>query len=106
LGKQELSKKLDCFLKVYRNTPIRATGYSPAEMILNYTPNIGFPNKIEKKEHIFKDAQRKDIAYKEKTKIAADKEQKRKTVSPVKAGDKVLVKYPAKGPKSRALFLE
>ena len=104
LGKQELSKKLDCFLKVYRNTPIRATGYSPAEMILNYTPNIGFPNKIEKKEHIFKDAQRKDIAYKEKTKIAADKEQKRKTVSLVKAGDKVLVKYPDKGPKSRALF--
>ena len=44
INKAELSRQLSEFLKMYRNTPIRATGCTPAEMVLRYNPNCKIPS--------------------------------------------------------------
>ena len=97
LSKLELSHQLQDFLRMYRNTPIRATGYTPAEMILRYNPNSKIPNLSPylntTTEAMYKNAKTTEEEYKWKTKVHADKEQKRSKISDLQQGDKVLLKY-------------
>lgn len=107
LNDRELSTQLDNFLMMYRNTPIRATGFTPAEMVLRYHPNGKIPSarpypKITT-EDMYKKALTQENSYKAKTKELADKDQKRTKDSQIQKGDRVLVKY--KQPKkSQSLY--
>ena len=95
LSKKELSEQLHEFLYMYRNTVIRATGHTPAEMILRFCPKGNLPqikvasDKFSQK--MYSGAQKSDLDYKQKAKLNADKYQKRVT-SNIMQGDVVLVK--------------
>ena len=101
INKAELSRQLSEFLKMYRNTPIRATGCTPAEMVLRYNPNCKIPSfdnyTKQSTKSIYDKARERDVNQKKIAKEAADIEQKRYVTSCIKAGDLVLVKY--KNPK-------
>ena len=82
---------------MYRNTPIRATGYTPAEMILRYSPGCNIPSLLDHSttptDQMYKEAREKDLQYKQNVKKGGDVDQKRFCESTIKAGDLVLVKY-------------
>ena len=44
---QELRAELSQFLRMYRNTPSRGTGRTPASVILSYEPSTDFPQVQE-----------------------------------------------------------
>ena len=96
LSRVDLADKLHDFLSMYRNTPIRATGHTPAEMILRYCPNGKLPQvKIASDKYsqdLFSKAQKSDMDYKLKAKANADSYQRRTVDSSLTQGDMVLVK--------------
>ena len=44
LGKVQLKSELNKFLRLFRNTPSRATGRTPASLILSYEPVMDYPS--------------------------------------------------------------
>ena len=92
-GHDQLKTELNKFLRLYRNTPSRATGRTPASLILSYNPKMDFPS-MEAEEPLSTESQKAkeyNHEYKLKTKTYADITGHRK-VSDTKAGDKVLLK--------------
>lgn len=95
MEKKQLCDELHRFLSVYRNTPIRATGKSPAELILNYNPGHLIPAPADvvgkKPDKNLREAIKSDKEYKIKMKASFDSPKNRP--STLEAGDHVLVKY-------------
>ena len=109
IDKKDLCRELNDFLRMYRNTPVRSTGFSPAEMILRYNTRCKLPviNNYPSisTQSMYKEARNRDLRYKDGMKEKADQDQKRFSYSHLKAGDLVLVKYGDKFPKkSQPLF--
>ena len=90
-GHYQLKTELNKFLRLYRNTPSRATGRTPASLILSYNPKMDFPSIEEPLSTESQKAKEYNHEYKLKTKTYADITGHRK-VSDTKAGDKVLLK--------------
>ena len=90
-GHDQLKTELNKFLRLYRNTPSRATGRTPASLILSYNPKMDFPSMEEPLSTESQKAKEYNHEYKLKTKTYADITGHRK-VSDTKAGDKVLLK--------------
>ena len=78
-------------LKTELNTPSRATGRTPASLILSYNPKMDFPSMEEPLSTESQKVKEYNHEYKLKTKTYADITGHRK-VSDTKAGDKVLLK--------------
>ena len=97
IEKKELSQQLNNFLRMYRNTPLRSTGFSPADMILRYNVGCKLPiiDEIRKEstQSMYREARKKDTKYKNDIKTKADIDQKRFVKSKLQPGDLVLVKY-------------
>lgn len=100
LSETNLADQLHHFLHMYRNTPVRATGHTPAEMILRYCPNGKLPQMKEANDKysskLFSKAQKSDMEYKLKAKSNADAYQRRTAESTLIEGDMVLLKSKVK----------
>ena len=94
MEKKQLSDELHKFLSVYRNTPIRATGKSPAELILRYQPGNLIPASSDvigdQSDKNLREAISKNKEYKLKMKSSFDTP--RNKPSTLETGDHVLVK--------------
>lgn len=78
------------FLRMFRNTPCRATGRTPASLVLNYNPKVDIPG-IGKDKPLFQEVKEYNEQYKADMKEDADKVNCFRYTK-LKVGDKVLVK--------------
>jgi len=96
ISRTNLADQLHDFLSMYRNTPVRATGHTPAEMILRYCPNGKLPQvgitSDRYSQDLFSKAQNSDMEYKLKAKANSDAYQRRTVESCLIQGDMVLIK--------------
>ena len=90
-GRAQLKSELNKFLRLYRNTPSRATGRTPASLILSYEPRMDFPSFEGPLSTESQKVKEHNQDYKLKAKTYADVTNHRR-VSDTKAGDKVLLK--------------
>ena len=90
LEKKCLKEELDHFLRLFRNTPSRATGRTPASLVLSYEPRVDFP-RVNANNDTFQEVKKYNAQYKEKMKEYADKTNNFR-FSQLKEGDKVLIK--------------
>ena len=90
-GRTQLKSELNKFLRLHRNTPSRATGRTPASLILSYNPKMDFPSLDEPLSTESQKVKEHNLEYKLKAKAYTDITNHRR-VSDAKAGDKVLLK--------------
>ena len=88
----ELKSELNNFLRMYRNTPSRGTGRTPASVILSYDPRprTDFPC-VKRTTKQFQELKKYNEKYKLKAKEYADQSNNRRETS-LKEGDAVLIK--------------
>ena len=91
LEKLELRDKLCDFLRMYRNTPSRGTGRTPASVILGYDPRTELPGVNKSPGKQFQDLKQYSEEYKLKAKSYTDKTNNRRE-STLKEGDVVFTK--------------
>ena len=85
-----VKEELTTFLRMFRNTPSRATGRTPASLVLNYTPKLEVPS-LENNKPQFQEVKEFNEKYKQKVLGDAAKVNCFR-YSQLKQGDKVLVK--------------
>ena len=85
-----IESELNNFLRMYRNTPSRGTGRTPASVILSYDPRTDFPC-IKRTTKQFQEMKKYNEGYKLKAKEYADQSNNRRETS-LKEGDAVLAK--------------
>ena len=90
LERKSLKEELAHFLRVFRNTPSRATGRSPASLVLNFEPRIDFP-VVEASNEKFQGVKEFNAKYKLKMKQDFDKANNFR-YSDLKVGEKVLMR--------------
>ena len=89
---QELRAELSQFLRMYRSTPSRGTGRTPASVILSYEPRTDFPQAREStNSKQFQGMKSHNEGYKWKAKQYTDQINNRRESS-LKAGDVVLMR--------------
>jgi len=91
LEKLELRDKLCDFLRMYRNTPSRGTGRTPASVILGYDPRTELPGVNKSPGKQFQELKQYSEEYKLKAKSYTDKTNNRRE-STLKEGDVVFTK--------------
>ena len=85
----ELKSESNNFPRMYRNTPSRGTGSTPASVILSYDPRTDFP-RVKRSTKKFQEMKKYNERYKLEAKEYADQSNNRRETS-LKEGDAVLI---------------
>ena len=93
LGKVQLKSELNKFLRLFRNTPSRATGRTPASLILSYEPVMDYPSMrdTEGGAAVTQVLKEHNLNYRLQAKKYSDRVNHHR-VSETKEGDTVLLK--------------
>jgi hypothetical protein len=91
LQKLELKSELSNFLRMFRNTPSRGTGRTPASLILSFEPQMDFPSGGKEPHTDFQELKKYNMDYKRKAKLYTDNNTNRRE-SELEEGDTVLIK--------------